>query len=274
MKKNKQEWDFEIRGTRKNIFKKFILFLLTILNSLNPDSYNKFESKKVSESYNYLLNLVIFCILISSFFAIPHFFSQLSQTQSTISKIETLKFNPEIKTNETIDLGFGIIINKNAKNITTENILITSEKVYKKPTICFFSNELCTFYEKKTKEYKLEEFFDIKNRSSEIINFIKIILTLLLPFVLILFIVYYFIRYAIITFFVALIAYLLLLIKKKVSFISVLKISIHSCTIMVILEIIGRYYYTQNIFIKLIPLGIYLLLFAIGNILMIWKIDF
>jgi hypothetical protein len=114
------------------VLKDFAVFLITIIKSLNPDSYQRFESRKLRECYAYLIKLVIFCTLISFIFLIPQTFSKMSELQSKFSKIEVLKFDPEITTNETIDLGLGIVINKNAKNITVENILITSEKVFKK----------------------------------------------------------------------------------------------------------------------------------------------
>ncbi|MGB9748804.1 MAG: hypothetical protein ACP5OZ_03815 [Candidatus Woesearchaeota archaeon] len=272
MKRNKQEWEFETKRT--NVLKDFAIFLITIIKSLNPDSYQRFESRKLSECYLYLLKLVIFCVLVSFVFLIPQAFSRMSEIQNTLSKIEALKFNPEITTNETIDFGLGIVINRNAKNITNENILITSEKVFKKPFFCFFSSELCALFEKKTKEYTVEEFFDIKNRSSEIIKMAKIVFIVFLPAILIIITAYYFLRYLIITFAIAFIAYLPLLIKKKVELSRIMKISIHASTIMVLLEIIGRYYYANNIFLKLIPFGIYILLFSIGLILTLWKIDF
>jgi hypothetical protein len=102
----------------------------------------------------------------------------------------------------------------------------------------------------------------------------KIIFIVFLPVILILTTTYYFIRYLAITFAVALIAYLLLLIRKGIQLSKILKISIHASTAMVLLEIIGKYYYTDNIFLKLIPFGIYILLFTIGLVLSVWKIDF
>jgi len=170
-------------------------------------------------------------------------------------------------------LGLGIVINKNAKNITSENILITADKVFKKPLFCFFSIELCALYEKKTREYTIEEFFDIKTRSSEIIKILKAILVALLPLIFIAITAYYYLRYIIITFIIALIAYLLLMIKNRVQFSNILKISIHASTVMVLVEIIGRYYYAQNVFIKIMPFGIYILLFAIGLVFSFWKFD-
>ncbi len=255
---------FEVHRSRKNILK----FLLTILKSLNPDSYPKLIKRSTKEAYSYLIMLVLTCLIISSLTLTPKLIGLPKELENSFSKVELLRLNPEIKTRESVNFGLGIVLNTNAKNISEENLLITSNRVFKKPLICMLSRELCAFSKNNVKEFSYEEFFNLKERSSELIRVITLLAWLVAPVILILLFIFYTLKYILITAIVALIAYLITKwIKKEYEFKKLLKLSIYSSTIMVLIDVLGKQYYPAISFITLIPFLIYIAFFTIGIII-------
>ncbi len=285
-KDNDEKFDFKFKVEKfsaiKRVTKSSAEFIITLLRSLNPDSYRRLNEKSLGKAVKFFLSLTFITLLLAFVIYLPSFNSSVNNIQNNLNSFTSLSFNPNISANSSVKIAEGIYYFK--QNISNSTNSSKSEEKTVNSNFITFENEYfyikkpcaplvpfyCTLKRTSISKFSYDKFFNIK-QNTELTNLIHDLIIALIPYIFIILYLILVIRNLIIIFFVAFITFLILVsLRKRPSFISLLKMSIYSSSIFIIISILG---YQSEIMI-MFSLSAYLLLFFFGVLINYLNVDF
>lgn len=266
----------------KNTTKSSAEFILTLLRSINPDSYRRLNEESLGKAIKFFLSLTFITLMLAFIIYFPSFNSGIQGIKSNLNSFTSLSFNPNISANSSIQIVKGVYYFKGVNESNNSNSSNAREKTINGNFLTFENNNFyvrkpcipllpfyCSIKKTTSSEYSYNKFFNVK-QNTQVTELIKDLFILLLPYIFIILYIIISIRIFIITIFVAFATFLLLItFRKKPSFLNLFKMSIYSSSIFIILSTLGYSSYVMKIF----SLSAYLLLFAFGVLINYLNVD-
>ncbi len=285
-KENKGNFNFNFKeekfSTLKSATKSSAEFIITLLRSLNPDSYRKLNEKSFGKAVKFFLSLTFITLILAFIIYFPSFNSSLNEISKNLNLFTSLNFHPNISANSSIKILDGIYYLKLNKTNSTKasdyeeeiinNNFITFEdnKFYIKKLCAPIVPLYCSIKKTNSSRFSYDNFFNIK-QNKDLERIIKSLILFLIPYLFLIIYIILIIRNFIIILFVALITFIILTsLRRRASFIDLLKMSIYASSIFIILSILG---YSSEVMI-IFSLSAYLLLFFFGVLINYLNVDF
>ncbi len=248
-------------------------FLKTLFKSINPERYNELASRKFKDAAKYIFSVLFLSFIAMLVLMLPFFGTFPLKVEQAINSFTAISLNPNIETPQAIifpakQQWLVIDTTGTRTNISEEKILITKDKVYNKAGLCFWLEPACMLYkpENRVEQKDLAEYTDIKNHAPEISAMITTLFILALPTIILGLYLVLLIKYIIIIAIAALLMFgLSKILKKDTNYTTILKMSMYSCTILIVLEVV---LIPLKINLRYIPLLIYAVLLFVGTYLL------
>jgi len=257
-------------------------FLITLLKSLNPDAYARLSSKRLSQSFTYLFQLILIMLLISFILMIPKFGSIQKTAADKLSEFSSFKL--DAKTKDTLPIisnPFSAVLdttlnaskglNYSQPPFTEYDVIISDEGIFRKPFACMLWEPLCYLYSPEERMIRKggSDFSDVLKYKDDYARIIGVITLMFLPYIFIILFVFFSIKYILL---VLLFSSLMFLaskgLKHKLGFRKILNIALHAVSVMIVLQILSfSLGFLTGILIYL-PLALFLLFFIIGVIIL------
>ena len=225
-------------------------YFFTIIRSLSPDSYKQLVTDSVVQAFKYFSFIFIICYVVMGLFFIPTLFGFSGYLDNKFAEFEELKVDISLKTNAPVMLSKQPIVVVDSEKTLQEDekVLITKDSVFYKT---FFKKGIVSF----------ADFKDVLSNKEQIKSYISILFWLILPSLAVLFLVYSFVKYMVFVYLLAGIGFFMTrLIRYKIRYSNLLKISFYSITSMLIIDLAFFKYHVPFF----IPLILNLIVFAIA----------
>jgi len=237
-------------------------FFKDLVRSFNPDSYHDLTVRSIWEGIKYLIKLTLLAAIIMSLILCFQIFSLKNSLDDELDKLETLELQGELT--ETIEIEQHKITLANAANYTDENILITKDKIVRKPLYCLLLSPTCIFG-KEPIETEYPKLHEHKEAISDLLFWMTIIM---FPGIMLLFSLYFFVKALTIIILLSVLASMIIrALKFEIRFSRVFLCAIFSSTAFIIAEPINA----MIISLWYIPVIFSFLLFTVCLILLCEK---
>lgn len=241
-------------------YSRFVSFLITVIKSMNPGLYRKLSMRTVKKATMYLINLIIFSMIIFMVVLIPFMMKLPMVLNEELVKIQDLKMSSSVDIVDTIKLNTPRITIGDNETYDGELLFATEHDVKRRNTMCMLSRIWCYFdndpvvYDAST----AKDFFDNEKKLG---TSVFAIIILMLPGILIALFAFYLIKFALIIAILSLLMHALCLgLKYNIPWKKIIVIGIHSSTVMILLDVVLGFFIPINI----IPLLLYILLFSVA----------
>lgn len=248
-------------------------FIKTLFKSINPERYNELSSRSFKDATKYIFSVLFLSFIVMLVLILPFFGTFPLKVEQAINSFTVINLNPDIETQQAIIFPAKqqwIVIDTTGTttNLSEGKILITKDKVYNKAGLCFWIDSACWLYkpENKVEQKPLTDYTDIKNHAPEISAIITTLFILALPTIILGLYLILLIKYTLII----LIGSLIMLgiskiLKKDTYYSTILKMSMYSCSILIVLDVVLL---PLKINLRYIPLIIYAVLLFVGTYLL------
>ena len=247
-------------------------FTKTLFKSINPERYNEISSRNLKDASKYIFSVLFLSFVVMLLLMLPFFGTFPLKAEQAINSFTVINLNPNIETQQPIIFPAKqqwLIIDTTGTttNLSEGKILITQDKVYNKAGLCFWMEPACMLYkpENRVEQKDLTEYTDIKNHAPEISAMITTLFILALPTIILGLYLVLLIKYTLIILAASVLMFgISKILKKDTRYKTILKMSMYSCTILIVLDVVLM---PLKINLRYMPLAIYAILLFIGTYL-------
>lgn len=218
-----------------------------LLYSFNPDKYHELTNRTYWQGTKYFIKTIILSSLILGLILGSQLITFKGSLDTELEKLNSL----ELKGNLTkpISIDKYKILFANEANYTNQNVLITDKEFIRKPTLCALLKPTCFFVGEPIKT----EYSNLHAHRKELSRFLFILSILLFPGIMLIFILFFFIKSGIIIILLSSLAYFIIkAMNYQLRYKRVMLAAVFSSTALIIAEpiniLLWNLYYVHVIF--------------------------
>jgi uncharacterized membrane protein YhaH (DUF805 family) len=233
-------------------------FLKTIVYSLNPGKYPILAQRTWRQALAYMLTIVFFLVFILFIVSIVKYAQVQYGLDSELDKFENLTVDVDYSLKAPIQYGHFLIVD-NERNYTGEDILITQDGITSRSLLCLLLSPACIL-DKDPVLRKASDLKDVLRYRDTLRAYAALFLVLMLPGLLMLFLIFYTLKFSLIVTVAACIAFIVTrLARFQISAKQIFLAAIYASTVLVLLEILT--YYMMRFY--LVPMVAYIVMYTV-----------